>query len=415
MDGSFKTTFMKLLFCITAAILSIASKAQQLRPDSVDHIIKKILPENSPACAVLIMKDGKILFKKAYGYEDVEKKKKATTSTQFNLGSLSKAVTAVAIMKLQEQGKLNVQDSVGKFFTGIKAGSKITIHHLLSHTSGLSDSIYTKHYYESAGIDWLSFDSILKQTKVKPLRQMYAVYALAGYSRKYEYDPEEMNKLAILTSEPGTKYNYSNSGYARLATIIEKAAGKNFNDYLREQIFLPLQMKHSYSYNFYNEDDIKQPAHTHFEMNDGSIRKIFKLVPDGEGTTNIYTSIDDWVQFESLLSGKRTDVLTIKSVAQLYSKHAVVIEREQLTNHYGYGWFNILQKKPGDTVNYIQHGGSTLGTTSFRRYYPKQDLVTVIFYAGMYEDLMKFSRQSELHDAIYSYLHRINFTSTPYY
>ena len=163
--------------------------------------------------SILIARDGKVLFSQGYGMANLEHDVPNTPQTKFRLGSITKQFTAMAIMILQERGKLNVQDKVKKYLPDApKAWDEITIHHLLTHTSGIPN--YT------------AFPEFLKTLPVRvTLKELIA---------KFKDKP--------LDFKPGEKFRYSNSGYVVLGQIIETASGQNYPTFMKEAIFDPLEM-----------------------------------------------------------------------------------------------------------------------------------------------------------------------------
>src|SRR5205085_2821805 len=169
---------------------------------------------------VLIAKGGKPFFVKAYGLADKEKSLPNSPQTKFNLGSMNKMFTAVAIAQLAEQGKLSFDDKVGKFlpdYPNKDVASKVTIHHLLTHTSGLGS------YWNAR------FDARRAQIK-----------AVADYLGLFADEP--------LLFEPGARFEYSNSGFIVLGAIIEKVSGESYYDYVRKHIYEPAGMKNTDAY-----------------------------------------------------------------------------------------------------------------------------------------------------------------------
>jgi len=165
--------------------------------------------------SVLIAKDGKIILCKGYGMANYEHGVPNTPQTKFRLGSITKQFTAMAIMQLQEKGLLNINDTVYKYIPDYPNGDKITIHHLLTHTAGIPNVARFPKY---------------KKKKIKPHTSEELV-------ARFKDEP--------LDFEPGEKHRYSNSGYMLLGYIIEKASGKTYEDFLKENIFAPLGMHNS--------------------------------------------------------------------------------------------------------------------------------------------------------------------------
>ncbi len=181
----------------------------------VDDLYKPFQTKYASGVAVLVSQNGKVIYKKAYGYADAEKKTPITPSTKFRIGSITKQFTASAILKLQEEGKLKVTDKLSKYFPDFPRGDEVTIHHLLTHTSGIHSYTGKNDFIEKV---------------VKPITNE----ALLAY---FKNDPYDFN--------PGERYQYNNSGYFLLGYIIEKISGKSYAQYLQDAFFTPLQMKNT--------------------------------------------------------------------------------------------------------------------------------------------------------------------------
>jgi CubicO group peptidase (beta-lactamase class C family) len=160
---------------------------------------------------ILVAQGNTILLNKGYGMADYSKGIQNTPDKVLAIGSISKSFTALAIMQLAEKGLLNVNDPISKYITGHKRGKDITIHQLLTHTSGLPR------------------DGLL---------------VLGSEKVELKENLDYINKQPMLY-EPGEKLAYSNAGYIMLAAIIEKVSGKTYNDYIRDNIFIPLGMNSS--------------------------------------------------------------------------------------------------------------------------------------------------------------------------
>lgn len=165
---------------------------------------------------VLVAKEGKILFSKAYGEANKDFHIKNTLDTKFNIASGTKPFTSVAIMLLVQKGLLSISDPVIKYLPDFPFGDKITLFHLLTHTSGLGH--YTAEYTD----------------------KMHSVRGFASFLKQFIYKEK-------LLFEPGTKFGYSNSGVVVLGAIIEKISGKNYAEFLQQNIFTPLHMKNTCS------------------------------------------------------------------------------------------------------------------------------------------------------------------------
>jgi CubicO group peptidase (beta-lactamase class C family) len=171
---------------------------------------------------VLVAKDGKVLLGKAYGLADRDKGVPNKPDTKFNLGSVGKTFTGVAIAQLAQEVKLSFDDPVGKYVSGLPAdiAGKVTIEHLLTHTSGLGDFMTPEYHANKDNV------------RTIPEFMQYA----AGQPLRFK---------------PGTAHLYSNAGYVLLGAVIESVSGKSYYDYVRERVFEPAGMKDT---DFYEKD-----------------------------------------------------------------------------------------------------------------------------------------------------------------
>ncbi len=207
---------MKKLFLLFVILSTLQFFPQTIDKNIVDNIVVKSLPIDGPGGSLLIMRNGKIEYEKAYGFADVENKIPNTVSTVFQIGSVSKEMTAAAILMLVEQGKLSLDDTLTKFIPDfIEPANKVTIKNLLIHNSGIPN--YTE--IQDPPFSWESKNSL--EDIINLIK-----------NRNFEF-------------QPGEKFKYDNSGYAILAYIIEKVSGLSFSQFMKQNIFLPLGMKHT--------------------------------------------------------------------------------------------------------------------------------------------------------------------------
>ncbi len=210
----------RLVHCLVLlTLLALASSpaAAQLGEDlrsQIDKIANETLAKSGvPSASVAIVKDGQIAYVKAYGEARLEPRTPATTEMRYSIGSISKQFTATAILLLQEQGKLLLDDKVSKFIPNLTRGNEVTIRQLLSHTSGYQD-YWPQDYVMPMMLQPVTAQKIMDLWARKPL----------------DFDP-------------GTKWQYSNTNYVIAGVIVEKASGMPFLKFLSEKIFVPLGMK----------------------------------------------------------------------------------------------------------------------------------------------------------------------------
>ena len=201
---------------VLALSLCAAANAQELSPElraRIDKLATDALAKSGvPSASIAVVKDGKIVYLNAYGSARLDPKTPATPAMRYSIGSISKQFTAAAMLLLQEQGKLSLDDKVGKFIPDLTRANEVTIRQLLSHTSGYQD------YWP--------------QDYVMPmmLQPVTAAKILDLWARK------------PLDFDPGTKWQYSNTNYVIAGVIIEKVSGKPLLQFLQEKIFAPLGM-----------------------------------------------------------------------------------------------------------------------------------------------------------------------------
>jgi len=282
--------------------------------------------------AVLVAEKGEIIYRKAFGKANFQTEADFTPETPSNIGSVTKQFAAMAIMILAERNKLGYDDSVSKYVPELSSTahfSRITLRHLLTHTSGIPD-------YGDLGID----DSGLDQKGL--------IAALL--------------KREDALAKPGLKYRYSNPGYALLGIVVERVSGKRFGDFLEQEIFKPAGMSSTFVY----DSPSKRSSGTAVGYGQ------FGQVDDGDPTAipgdgGMYSTVDDLFKWDRALY---TDQLVRQSaLVEAFSPGKV----EQGASSYGFGW-NIVDESGN---KYLWHQGNQAGFRAFigRRF---TDRVTVI-------------------------------------
>ncbi len=213
-----KLLICSFLFSAIVAFATLYATAQtQLPADLIDKIDKvatdALTRTGVPSASIAVVKDGQVVYVKAYGDARLEPKTPATAEMRYSIGSISKQFTAAAILLLQEQGKLSLDDKVGKFIPDLTRGNEVTIRQLLSHTSGYQD-YWPQDYVMPMMLQPVTAQKIMDLWARKPL----------------DFDP-------------GTKWQYSNTNYVIAGVIVEKVARMPLLQFLREKVFIPLQMK----------------------------------------------------------------------------------------------------------------------------------------------------------------------------
>jgi len=288
---------------------------------------------------VLIAEKGEIVFQKSYGFADFDSKRMLNDSSVFELASVSKQFTAMSILQLMEKGKLKLTDSLRQYFPELPY-SNITIRHMLTHTSGLPD-------YESA------MNEKWDRSKIAFNNDMIAFLAT--------------EKLPV-NFLPGTKWEYSNTAFAILASIVEKVSGQTFRDYLSENIFTPLGMQHSRIYNTRRslKDTIGNYAYG-FGYSD-SLKKY--ILPDSDPNLGFVIYLDG-IQGDGVVNSTTTDLLKWDRALKNHTLLSEATQTEMLKGQelmdtlnksfYGYGVM-VVKNVRG---NFISHSGGWPGYTTF--------------------------------------------------
>ena len=328
-------------FSLTLLILctAIPLQAQNLE-QQFDALLEAQFPSNEPGAVALVARDGKVIYQKALGMANLELSVPMTTDMVFRIGSITKQVTAVAILMLMEQGKLNLDDPITRFLPYYPThGHNITIHHLLTHTSGITNS-----------------------TTLKPWD---------AHVRKKDFTPEELisyYKNEPMYSVPGELYRYNNFGYHILGYIIELASGQSYEQFVHTQIFEPLGMNQS-RYGSH-ESLIKNRASGYTRGANGfeNPEYISLTQPYAAGSL-MSTTGDQLIWLNALLSNKLIKTETLKLAWSNYENN------EGTKINYGYGWF--LNEVNGSPT--FEHAGGIQGFQTNGIYLPEEKVFVAVF------------------------------------
>lgn len=331
---------MLLLFTVS---LFAQNKAQQ-----IEQLLAKYNEYGQFNGSALVAENGKIIFKKGFGSANMEWNIPNQTDTKFRLGSISKQFTALLIVKLAEEGKIKLDVPITTYLPDYpKAnGDKITIHQLLTHTSGIPN--YT------------SLPNFFKDKSRNP------------------YTPEEFVKTFSslpLDFTPGEKFNYSNSGYFLLGYIIEKISGKTYEQYLQEIIFTPLKMVNS---GYDHSDIILKNRAAGYERQGKAIKNAAYLdmsLPYAAGS--LYSTVEDLFLWDQALYTNK--LLTEKSMESLFKPYI-----KAWNGFYGYGWSTYeVPNGENSKISVVEHGGGINGfNTIISRIPADKNLVVLLNNTG---------------------------------
>ena len=344
--------------CITNSSLSEAAAAKiriQIKATEkaarLDSIFQRKAKFGGFNGNVLIAQNGVILYKRSFGYGQLENKDTLRAESKFQLASLSKTFTAIAVLKLYEQGKLSLEDSIQKFIPQFPY-SGIQIKSLLSHRSGLPNYAY------------VLTDSVRKRNKFPSNADIVRWYCCVK--------PK-------LYNQPNRNFSYSNTNYALLASIVEKVAGVPFEDFLRTNIFVPLGMKNTWLTTTHN-DSINIFKTVGYQYG----RKLPKdNFDDVIGDKGVYSTSDDI--FRWYLGLNSGCLLKPETMKEAFTPRS--FERHGIKN-YGYG-FRMHVDETTQQAKYIYHTGWWKGYNTLMWFSPKDQFVIIVlsnrYNRGVYE------------------------------
>jgi len=318
--------------------------AQGVTPEQVsaiDSIFKEFDAPDQPGAAVAVIRNGELAFSKGYGSANLEYGIPVSPGeTIFHVASVSKQFTVYAILLLQAEGKLSLDDPIRKYVTEVPDfGTPITLRHLATHTSGLRDQ--------------------------------WALLAMAGWRLDDVITKEHILKLVsrqqALNFEPGTEYAYCNTGFTLLAETVARVSGKSFAEFTRERIFTPLGMAHTL---FYDDHEKIVPNRAYSYYRDEGVLKKSVLSFANAGATSLFTTAEDLGRWASHLNHP-PDPETRAIVDQM---NTLAVLKSGETFGGGYGQFVT----PYKGLNQIQHGGSDAGYRSYLGRFPDQDFAVAV-------------------------------------
>ncbi|WP_160035878.1 serine hydrolase [Paenibacillus sp. An7] len=293
----------------TSTLMNIVLKSDQVTKINKDLVsIDSYLQTSGFSGIALVAKDGEVTLSKGYGLS--KENALVRPDQKSRIASITKGFTSAAIMQQVEAGKLSLTDKLSKYVTGVDRGDEITLHMLLSHTSGLPSN-FTRE-------EGITLEDTLKEIRTKKLM-----------------------------AEPGAEYRYSNNGYILLAHILEKVTGEEYGSYLQKHIFTPLGMKDTGTA-VKGTNTIK-----------GFVDQSGKWVPadyyvSQSGTGTLYSTVDDLLKWDQALKdGKVVSEESLKNMFTPYSE-----------KNYGYGWM-ISETSKG--LNVFHNGSGTGYSTGIMR------------------------------------------------
>src|SRR5438876_2301404 len=307
----------------------------------IDHLLTNKVKQKSFSGSVLISYDHHVILSKGYSMASWSRWQPNTPHTRFYLGSITKQFTAMAILILQQQGKLHVYDAICMYISPCPPGwQAVTIHQVLTHTSGIP------------GVA----DASLSNTSPAAWIKSFAAFPL--------------------TSKPGNQFSYCNACYQLLGYVIERVSGKAYSDFLQQAIFKPLQMKDTGFNPYYTSTPDHADGYDAWRAEDDL--DMWNLQPQWTflfGSGLLYSTVEDMYRWDQALS--HSTLISQKTLNAVFTPYATP---QYAGSKYGYGWF--LAQGPVAGHKLIWHDGKIPGFRTYNGFYP-QDGVTIIVLSNL--------------------------------
>lgn len=329
------------LIAVAGLWLVTYSVAHAVSEPQIDQIFGELRSVHAPGAAVLVLQNGNIVFERGYGVADLRSLRKIDTHTNFRLASCTKQFTAMSVMLLVHDGKLHYEDRLTDVFPDFpEYGKSITIRNLLNHTSGLLD-------YEDL-MEKSSADASGNFPQIKDA----GVLAILKQQKTTKFPP-------------GTKWDYSNSGYAVLAMVVEKVSGQPFGSFLHDRIFAPLKMNETVAYEKgKNTVSNRAYGHTHEGAHESGVWRQMDQSPTSAvlGDGGVYSSLDDLAKWDQALAHHvlLSEAEMAPAITPVKVPDNSVQEPDGKPAAYGFGWF--LNSYKGHRR--MWHYGETVGFRS---------------------------------------------------
>ncbi len=339
---------VKLLSIILFLVLSTKIFSQDIK--KIDSLFYEIHNEDGFNGNVLISKKGEVIFKKSYGFS-VEGKKPLTDNSIFNLASITKQFTAAGIVLLARENKIAYEDDIRSYIPELSFYPKITVRNLLNHTSGLYD--YMK----------LTDSLLIQQDPMTELNNQKVITLFERIKPKLNFLPSE-------------KYEYSNTGYLLLATIIERVSKESYSDFLEDRVFNPLEMKDTkVIFRYINPVNLENLTTGYQENENGKLVDAIELTPEVynydsvKGQGRLYSTTLDLYKWSIAISNDFFSDSELKEI----SATSKTLDNEQV--NYGFGWYITNDLVYGKS---IYHSGSWPGYVTYIEKNLKSDITVII-------------------------------------
>jgi CubicO group peptidase (beta-lactamase class C family) len=347
-----RSTEFTLRLVLIVAMLFIATSCDRTLDSRINRLFTRTITTDSPGAVVAVLHQDSVVHTASFGIGDIRSQEHITPTTNFRLASVTKQFTAMAAMILVERGQVGLDEPITAFFPEFpEYGGKITVHHLLTHSSGLKD-----------------YENLIPPETLIPLK--------------------DRDVLALLVQEqegdfpPGSRYSYSNSGYALLALIVEQASGQTFADFLHGNIFTPLDMNATVAFEK-GISTIPERAFGHAVTDSGFTSTDQSITSSVLGDGGIYSSVIDLAKWDRALHANQ--LVSDSTMETIFHPH---VDTENGTN-YGYGWF--IGEWSGRKL--VWHHGSTVGFRTAILRIPDIQLTVIVLANRNDIDVGKYARK----------------------
>lgn len=341
---------------ITIFFLLLTSSLLGQKNQAITQLLDAYAQHNRLSGVALVQQDNQTVFAKAYGCANYEKSTLNEVNTIFNIGSISKQFTAAAILHLVQEGKIDLRLSINNYLGkyASKHWRKVTVHHLLSHSSGIPSLLQSEQ----------GLDDVFPEERAISMKELISYF-----------------KDLKLLSKPGKKYSYNNSGYVLLAAMIEEVSGQSYGDFM-QMMFERYGLKHT-SHDIKEDTSLALPYY-------GYIEEQRQLAPKFDaswfiGAGSIYSTVTDLAKWNEVI---HSDAFLNAALRELYfQKH----EESGNGTYYAYGW-QIMERQG---KKYIHHDGTTFGYTCDLLYEPKSKTLSVILSNQTHESLYLLGKSED--------------------
>jgi CubicO group peptidase (beta-lactamase class C family) len=334
--------FMAFLIVMVLTTTFTLAGSPETKEEKVDALFFQWDKPGSPGAAIAVVKDGKVLYTKGYGSANLEYDIPITSQTIFDIASVSKQFTGMAIAILEEQGKISMDDDIRKYIPEVPDfGKTITLRHLNHHTSGIRD------WPEAFVMAGVSFDDVI---------EFRHILRLVRHMEKLNFDP-------------GEEHLYSNTNYNLLAEVVKRVTGKSFREWTHEHIFKPMDMTHTHFHDDHHEI-VKNRAYSYYFKDNGEYIKAVENL-SACGSSSLYTTVEDLSRWMINLG---TGKVGGKAVIEKMYTTGVLNNGEKVSYAYG------LETKDYKGLKMVNHSGGWAGFFTYLAYFPEQQFgVTVLF------------------------------------